>query len=355
MQQENEGHEIVDTTDYGTPDDNWSMSGVWNASMEKADERTYEPRDYMWASELGKLQGDVFLKMKGVIPTNPPNARSQRKFEAGNVWEWIVKLILIRAGILISTQDRVKVAYPDCIEVSGKMDFYAGGKIDRIATQKAIDELYLPEKTQQAMENVIEYLAKKYPDGLRKKVLEIKSVSSFMMNALEIIQTPLEIHALQAYHYTKGEEIDQADVVYICRDDCRMIEFPILKDSPKYEAIYRKFVEEMTHFYRNDIEPPKAAPIVFNEVAGKFELNRLIGWSGYLTLVYGLQDQLEFDEKYKALPASWNRVLKRKAEKAAMTKNNEEKIAEMTEQGWDFELCASKFIINNEEEDADTN
>lgn len=133
-------------------DDGWSMSAVWNAGMEKADERTYEPRDYMWASELGKLQTDTFLKMKGVVPTNPPNARSLRKFEAGNLWEWIVKIILMRAGILISTQERVKVAYPNCIEVSGKMDFYAGGKVDRTKAQNAIDELCLPEKTQAAME-----------------------------------------------------------------------------------------------------------------------------------------------------------------------------------------------------------
>lgn len=333
-------------------DDGWSMSAVWNASMEKPDERTYEPRDYMWASELGKLQGDVFLKMKGVVPTNPPNARSLRKFEAGNLWEWIVKIILIRAGILISTQEKIKVGYPNCIEVSGKMDFYAGGKVDRSKAQTAIDELCLPEKTQKAMENVINNLATKYPDGLSKKVLEIKSVSSHMMNALENTKTPLEIHALQAYHYTKGEEVDRADVVYICRDDCRMMEFPIYKNNAKYEEIYRKYVEEMTHFYRNDIEPPKAPPIIFDEVKGKFEINRLIGWSGYLTLVYGLKDQDEFDSKYKALPASWNRVLKRAKEGSAMTKNNTEKIAEMTEAGWDFEYCVSKFIIGNDEEDA---
>lgn len=354
MQENNEGLHTEDMAPQVEVEDGWSMAAVWNAGMEKADERTYEPRDYMWASELGKLHSDVFLKMKGTVPTNPPNARSLRKFEAGNMWEWIVKIILIRAGILISTQERVKVAYPDCIEVSGKMDFYAGGKVNVTQAQNAIDELCLPEKTQKTMENVISYLGAKYPDGLSKKVLEIKSVSSHMMNALEITQTPLAIHALQAYHYTKSDEIDRADVVYICRDDCRMMEFPIFAGNEKYEAMYLKYVQEMTEFYRTDTMPPKSQPIIFSEEAGKFELNRLIGWSPYLTLVYGIEDQLEFDTKYKAIPASWNRVLKRKAEGAAMTKNNEEKIAEMKEQGWDFEYCASKFILNNDEEDGDT-
>lgn len=332
-------------------EDGWSMAAVWNAGMEKADERTYEPRDYMWASELGKLHGDVYLKMKGVVPTNPPNARSLGKFEAGNMWEWIVKIILIRAGILISTQERVKVGYPDCIEVSGKMDFYAGGKVNVTQAQNAIDELCLPEKTQKTMENVISYLGTKYPDGLSKKVLEIKSVSSHMMNALEITKQPLAIHALQAYHYTKGEEIDRADVVYICRDDCRMMEFPIYANTVKYETMYRKYVEEMTHYYRENIEPEKAKAIVFSTESGKFELNRLIGWSPYLTLTYGFKDQEEFDTKYKSIPPSWNRVLKRAKEGSAMTKNNTEKIAEMTADGWDFDYCVEKFILNNDEED----
>lgn len=336
-------------------DDGWSFASVWNAGMEKEDVRTYEPRDYMWASELGKLPSDVYLKMKGVVPSNVPNARSLRKFEAGNLWEWLVKIILIRAGILIEEQMRVKVGYADTIEVSGKMDFYAGGKVDREKAQRAIDELYLPEKTQKAMENVVEYLATKYPDGLRKKALEIKSVSSFMMNALEITKRPLEIHALQAYHYTKGEVVDRADVVYICRDDCRMMEFPIFKDDKRYEPMYYEYVKQMTEYYRTDTEPPKAEPIVFNEINGKFELNRLIGWSSYLTLIYGFTDQLEFDEKYKGKPASWNRVLTRAKQELPMTKNNEEKKLEIREAGFDFDHCLSKVnLAIKDEEDAES-
>lgn len=335
-------------------EDGWSFMQVWNAGMEKADERQYEPRDYIWASELGKLHGDVFLKMKGVTPTNPPNARSLRKFEAGNLWEWIVKIILIRAGILIETQKKIKVGYPGMIEVSGKLDFYAGGKVDATQAQNAIDELYLPEKTQTVMGNVVKYLATKYPDGLSKKALEIKSVSSHMMNALEITKQPLEIHALQAYHYTKDEEIERADVVYICRDDCRMMEFPIFAGSEKYELLYRRYIEEMTHYYRNDIEPPKAEPIVFNEAAGKFELNRLIGWSPYLTLTYGYKDQLEFDEKYKAIPPSWNRVLKRINKGEKLTANNLEKIEEMKLHGFDAYEYATKLVDTPDEDAGDT-
>lgn len=332
-------------------DDSWTFTQVWNESMEKADNREYVPRDYMWASELGKLQTDVFLKMKGVVPTNPPNPRSLRKFEAGNLWEWMVKLILIRAGILIADQKRIEVQYPDLIKVSGKMDFYAGGKVDAEKAKEAIDGLLLPDKTKAAMEAIVKYLSEKYPDGLRKKTLEIKSVSSHMMNALEIVQQPLDIHALQAYHYTKGEEVDRADVVYICRDDCRMMEFPIFAGNAKYEALYVKYVTEMTEFYRTDTEPPKAAPILFNETVGKFEVNRLIGWSPYLTLTYGLADQAEFDEKYKSIPASWNRVLKRAATGQSMTKNNEEKKAEMEAQGWDFDYCVSKVKLDIPDEE----
>lgn len=321
----------------------WQFAQIWNESLERLEEREYEPRDYMWASELGKLYGDVYLKMKGVKPTNPPNPRSMRKFEAGNLWEWLVKIILLRAGILIEEQRRIKVAYPDMIAVSGKLDFYAGGTVDIEKANAAVDSLYLPERTQEAMKRIVEHLAKNYPDGLDKKALEIKSVSSHMMNALEITQQPLAIHALQAYHYTKDEEINRADVVYICRDDCRMMEFPILADSEKYETMYVEYVKQMTEYYRTDTEPPKAEPIIFDEASGKFSINRQVGWSPYLTLVYGLEDQAAFDEKYKGIPARWNRVVKRVVMGDKMTAKNLEALEEIKQAGFDIEEIKTRF------------
>lgn len=335
-------------------EDNWSFAQIWNESIEKPDDREYEARDYMYASELGKLYTDVFLKMKGTVPTNPPNARSYRKFEAGNLWEWLVQIILMRSGILIEDQRRIESNYEGLLRVSGKLDFYAGGKPDYDKASENIKGLYLPPKTEQAMQNIIAYLKEKYPDGLAAKALEIKSVSSFMMNALEITKTPLAIHALQAYHYTKDELIDRADVVYICRDDCRMMEFPIFANSEKYEKMYVDYLTQMTEYYRTDTMPPKPEPVTFNEVSGKFELERAIGWSPFLKLVWGYEAQIDFENEWGSQAGKWNSVLKRIAEGKTMTKNNLEKIEEMKAKGFDAHECAKKFILNNNEDETES-
>src|SRR3990167_9806570 len=72
---------------------NWTFTDIWNKSILDRKERPTIARNRLWASELGKSHLDIYLKMQGEITTNPPNARSLRKFEAGNIWEWIVGLI----------------------------------------------------------------------------------------------------------------------------------------------------------------------------------------------------------------------------------------------------------------------
>src|SRR5258708_20285530 len=101
----------------------WGLATAWNASLIDTEERELKVRDNLWASELGKAPIDVWLKMHGTKPTNPPNARSLRKFEAGNVFEWIVSLILKRAGILRESQKWSSFQYPGLLKVTGKPHF----------------------------------------------------------------------------------------------------------------------------------------------------------------------------------------------------------------------------------------
>jgi len=55
---------------------NWTLAKVWNESIEKRSDRPVEPRQRIYASELGRADVDIFLKLKGEIPSNPPNARA---------------------------------------------------------------------------------------------------------------------------------------------------------------------------------------------------------------------------------------------------------------------------------------
>jgi len=328
----------------------WSLQKIWNEAMEKPDEREAEVRDYLWASELGKPEVDVWLRMRGEPVTNPPNARSLRKFEAGNLWESIVEIILLRAGIMQGSQERVSWQYPELLRVSGKIDFIAGGVVDVEKAKHELESLHLPEKTSQAMNAIVEYLGKEYPDGLEKVAIEVKSVSSFMMNALEATEKPLAIHRLQAYHYTKHPDIEQARIVYLCRDDCRMFEVPIFAETPVIEDEYKGVIETYTKNQESDEMPEKAKPVVFDEDMGKFTINRQIGWSPYLTKVYGYESQMEFENKYSAIPARFNRVLKRVKEGAKMTDKNKEALDEMREMGFDPDVLVTKLVDTPEEE-----
>lgn len=332
--------------------DSWSITQVWNKAIEEPDSRELIERDYLWASELGKPLADVWLKMHATPVTNPPNARSLRKFEAGNLWEWVVKIMLIRAGVLHSTQERVKHKYDGLLEVSGKIDFIAGGEVDVEGAMKSIEGLELPEKTQNAAKQILEYLKTNYPNGLDKKVIELKSVSSHMMNALEITGRALAIHRLQAYHYTKHPDIDRADILYLCRDDLRLFEVPIMAETPAIEEEYRGFIEAATAAYQSAERPAVPEGVVFDEDQGKFSINRQLGWSSYLTLLTGLENQLEFDNKYGKLPASWNRVLSRMKAGATLTKSNLEKIEEMKEHGFDAHELAAKVVDSDNEDES---
>src|SRR3972149_7230747 len=123
----------------------WSFFQIWNKSLENGEERKPQPRERLWASELGNAPVDTYLKLLGTEPSNPPNTRSKRKFEAGNMLEWVVEMVLRRAGIFKDTQAWLSHQYPGMLEVTGKVDFFAGGEVNVTEANKKIDELGLPE------------------------------------------------------------------------------------------------------------------------------------------------------------------------------------------------------------------
>src|SRR3989304_3861082 len=130
---------------------------IWNESLEQYEPRQLKQRDNIWATELGGAYIDRYLKMTGEAPSNPPNARSLRKFEAGNLLEWIVEKILQRAGILRDLQTWVSFQYSEMLKVTGKCDFVAGGKVDWDRAGKVVHNAGLPEFFGKATNQIINY------------------------------------------------------------------------------------------------------------------------------------------------------------------------------------------------------
>lgn len=312
----------------------WSFSQIWNKSLEDREVRPIVARQHMWASELGKSPVDRWYKMKGHTPSNPPNSRSLRKFEAGNVFEWLVEMVLKRAGILIGTQEWVEYQYPGLPRVTGKLDQYAGGKPDVEGVEKAFKDGELPDFMKKAAMNIVKTLAEKYPNGLENIILETKSTSSFMFPKYES-GIPEPHHALQNFHYLKAKDIREGHIVYISKDDLMMVEIGVI-NGPVMEEKYRRDIEMMAEVLKSDEPPPKEPEIVFKPDTKKFAVNWQVAYSAYLTDVYGYEDQKAFDDAHKGKAARWNRVITRILEEKNMTDNNKEAIAEMEAEFPDF-------------------
>lgn len=321
------------------PTEDWSLAGPWNASLLNMPTKPVEKRDHLWASELGKSPVDVFYHVNGTTPTNPPNARSRRKFEAGNVFEWIVRLMLQRAGILQDEQVHCKYQHQSFLEVTGKCDFIAGGTPDFKKAMAELAALDMPEVFMQAAKEMDVYFQKNYPAGVRSLPVEVKSVSAFMFEGLLQKKTAIHGHRLQMTHYLKALKYDKGHILYICRDDLRMMEVPILNGG-RFEQEYFEAIEKHSYYIQKNEVPPLEEPIVYDEDTMRFTTNWRIGYSLYLSMLYGFKDQAEFDEKYKAIPPKWNSTLNRFRAGKKMTKLNLERMKEISDAGFDLPKIA---------------
>lgn len=304
------------------PELSWSLAGTWNDSLLNRAERPLKIRDYVWASEMGGSMIDRYLKMNGVPQTNPPNARSLRKFEAGNLFEWILEFVLKRAGILLDSQEWVNYQYPKLLRVTGKLDFLAGGQPDWAKARAEIGSLGLPEMLSRASLAIIDKLQSTHgTDALKTIILEAKSISSFMMDRYEATGQANPNHRCQLFHYLKAKSMREGHVVYICRDDCRMLELGVFNPS-KVEDEYKADLEEITYYIQNQVEPRKEPEVYFDDTVFSFQKNWRIEYSGYLTKLYGYEEPIHYREKWDKPVAAMNRVYKRCVTGANMTDLN---------------------------------
>jgi len=308
---------------------NWSFSKIWNKSLEQSENRPLSVRNHIWASEIGGSYLDRYLKMNAVVPSNPFESRSLRKFEAGRVFEWIVEMVLLRAGILISKQNWLEFAYPNLLKVTGKLDHLAGGNPDYEKAKASIESEILPDFIKRTATNVLDHFAKAYPKGLATVVLEVKSVGSQMFHRYDLYHTADRRHSLQLYHYLKATGINEGHIVYISKDDLCLAEVAVFGDSEEMEQGYKGDIEKMTYYITHKEQPPKELPIEFDDIAGRFITNWKISYSPYLTKMYGFKNQEAFEKTVKPRVARWNRVIGRIKDGKTMTADNNEALKDI--------------------------
>ena len=206
--------------------------------------------------------------------------------------------------------------------------------------QKEFD--WLPVFVTRATANIVQTLREKFPNGLDNIILEIKSCSSFMFEKYERTGVADPKHKLQNFHYLKCKNMPEGHIVYISKDDARMLEIGVLNPS-LVEDNYKKDIEIMTNYLASNERPPLEKSIVFDSDFCSFSANYKIGYSNYLTMLYNLKNQMEFDTIYKPIAERWNRVIGRIEEGKEMTDNNLEAIEEMKKYDFDIEEI-KKFI-----------
>ena len=360
----------------------FSLAQVWNSAFDET-KREIKERDYLYASELGRMDLDIILKMKGIEPTNAPTDRAKRKFETGDLWEWFVSLILKRSGITFTTQDRVYLRYPGLLAVSGKTDYIIEGKpdyekavkqlksftkedlkqdliafikikgnipedlLDQVAdfVLMYIKDFALPELFFRRVEEVINYLKESFPNGIPKQILEVKSCSEAVMTMVEKSDKASLSYMLQLYHYCRNTGLNGL-LIYICKDDSRMKEFIITPDNEVLEKLYIDKVTRITEYYKTDKIPEKEKIVLWNEDLKKFTLNLNIQWSDYLTLNYDLKNETEYGDIYRGVVTSWNSVVNRVKNGLYLSEKNLAYIEKMKLNGFDLkQLLGMEFVL----------
>jgi len=130
----------------------WSLEKIWNDTLlVEQQQREYKPRDIIWASEMGTSFLNRYYNMTAEPITNPKDIRILRKYEAGNLFQWVVELVIRKAGLLIMSEhiDRRKastiIKTKDLLPVWARYDFIGGGKPDYKRALEQINDVKFPK------------------------------------------------------------------------------------------------------------------------------------------------------------------------------------------------------------------
>lgn len=333
-----------------------TLTQIWNDSISTED-KPLAKRDYLWASELGKPDVDVYLAMNATPPTNPPNMRSRRKFYAGHVWEFIVGVVLNSIGIIQEGQEEVWTK-DGALWVKGKLDYKIGGKPDYEKGRKFIKSLPFDPAIEVRFLNTINLIESKFGNTeIDTMIYEIKSCSEYVYNKISEGGN-ISGHDLQIFHYLKGLNINSGMIAYVSKNDSLMAEREILNNQDTYMPYSEKLLRIKKYIDLAEM-PPREPLIVYED---KFQKNFGIEYSNYLTMLYGYDRPDQYSEVISGQVASWNRVLSRiidietgkttpTGKAIQLTDKNKIAIEEMHKWGYDAYALAKDKIAKGKIDD----
>lgn len=339
----------------------WDFVSLFSEVIRSLPERPMMKRSYIYASELGGDYCSRYLKMHAHPYSNPFNDRARRKMISGQIFEWIVYLILSMTGLLKQKQLKGVVELPGMLHVSGKLDFVVGGEVvDWEAVRqevKTIQRLFalsfsdMPPVIEHSVEKIIDRMEMMFSRVLlREYVFECKSVSTFVYALIEKSGKARQGHPLQTLHYLLANRIPEGFVGYINRDSFEYQQCHVLHNDKQLVKAYHDDVRTMTEYYnasgKNYLKnmPPKAPEVMFEEASFRFVKSNHAEYSQYLEFLYGIKSIDDFKAKWDKPIASYNRTFKRCVTGANMTNINKEVIAEAKKMfpDWDKYVAQAK-------------
>lgn len=346
----------------------WNFVSFWNTSLDTETPRPLMPRSYLYASDVGGAFCDRYLAMNAVPYTNPPNFRSRRKFQVGDLFEWVVGMMFISGGIFKKKQIRVETELKKMLSVHGRLDFIVGGAFDYDTAKKRINDIkdslqMLDIELPPFFFNAIDAFVDNYKGQiLQECVYEAKSLSSFMIEKVQK-SGALQHNIFQTFHYVYGndEGINLGKIGYVCRDSLVMEEFDVLPSAETFK-LYKSDIAQMTDYYNRGFDkknplkflPPREKAILFEEGIWRFTKNFKIEYSKYLNLLYPQWETPEdFRNSCQSKIAAWSRAFKRyvlegkevktkvkgeiKTTTISLTASNREKRDECIKEGFDWD------------------
>lgn len=305
----------------------WNFAGIWEEAFSSIPQRPMTARNYIYASELGGSFHDRYLKMNAHPYSNPYNFRSQGKMMAGSFFEAVVKTILIGTGIYKREQLKGKIELPNCLPVSGKLDFIAGGNIDwdeAKARAEKVKEFFsfcfadLSPFTNHMTDKILVHFKHLFSyTPLMEKILEVKSLSGFIFQLVKKGNKPRRGHPLQGLHYLlANKELQKGLLTYINREDVMIHEFDIAREKALLKE-YKEDVATMTAYYNDGVMgymkhiPPTDPQVLFEEASYKFVKNNKVEYSPYLTMSYSYKNIDHFKEVWDKKITKWNNSFRR--------------------------------------------
>lgn len=261
------------------PEANWSINYLINDFLGGGASLKPEPREEIWASDLGKPLFDTYHKMKGTPYTNPTNGKGMVTFLLGKAIEQGVYNILKDIGMAYESQDRIKIQTEGNLPVVGRPDLVIH-VTNWDVVRADIDRLNKRDYRVEGLKKIVDQYAEQYPDGLKKTPFEIKSINSMALryNKVKGMAQAYPYHHLQLYTYMRSMDIDEGHLLYIAKDTGYMEEV-IVRKTPELEASWLEEVTKISNCFREG--EPIPPPI---QVDGKS--NWVVEYSPYKEMIF---------------------------------------------------------------------